>query len=118
MDDIDFPVGIQVWIPGQDLRSCLETAFKMWVKENPYELIAFRKYMINKRDSLHRKDGMSKNGTWKEYLEIPYTLSLTIQKMTNKDWMLDRKITDMVKKVMPDFLCYQKNESSVIMGGE
>lgn len=112
----DMPIGVNVWVSGQNLEHCLEMAFKMWVKERPREVVLFRNHMIEKKDSLSRKDGMSDMGTWKEYLEIPQSLALKVQQMTHKEWTQDRKITEMIKKVMPNYLCYEKNESTVLGG--
>lgn len=90
----------------------------MWVKERPREVVLFRNHMIEKRDSLSRKDGMSDMGTWKEYLEIPQSLALKVQQMTHKEWTQDKKITEAIKRIMPDYLCYEQNESTVLGGYE
>jgi hypothetical protein len=106
---MDMPIGVNVWVPNTDLDSCLETAFKMWLHENAHEVIPFRNHMRDKRDSLVNKNGMSKQKTWKEYLEIPQSLAFKIQQMTHKDWPNDKKITERIVKLMPKYLCYEKN---------
>jgi len=110
----ELPSGVNVWIPGTDLKLCLEEAVKMWITENPVEVNQFAQQIKDKRAGLHRIDGMTEQGTMKEYLEVPIKLAQKIQQMTHKDWTMDRKITDLVKQLIPHLAPYQaRNESSV-----
>ena len=112
---MEMPTGVQVWIPSQDLDSCLELAIKMWCAEEPREVQLFTNQMREKKDTLHRKDGMTEKGMFKEYLEIPITLHKRVMKMTHKDYMLDRKITDRLKYFLQGICPYDKNESRIIV---
>lgn len=115
VDSMDMPVGVTVWVPNTDLDLCLETAIKMWLREEPREARCFTMQQKEKRDSRHRDNGMSKEGNWKEYLEIPITLHKRVMKMTHKDYMLDRKITDRLKIHLRDLLPYEAQDGARVI---
>ena len=114
MDVNNLPTGIAVWVPSQDLEECLNMAMKMWQAECPEEVMAWDRFRREKRDSLHNNNGMSRNGDIKEYIEIPSRLGTRIMQMTHKGWMLDKKITNLIKRKWPRMLAYETNESKYI----
>ena len=112
---MDIPNGVQVWVPKGDLDECLKMAIKMWLNEYPHESQLFGNHLREKRDNLHRVNGMTKQGMFKEYLEIPVNLGKNIRQMTHKDWMQDKQITDRIRQLMPGLKPHGKDESRVII---
>lgn len=109
------PKGVSVWVPSQNTKECIEMAVKMWINEYPKEVQAFADQIKRKRDGLHRVDGMSKDGHFKEYLEVPTKLDYKIRQMTHDRWMQDEKICRLIKQLMPDLNPYKgRNESKVL----
>lgn len=113
-EKFELPTGINIWIPGSDLKSCLEMAVTMWIKECKQEVEDFAYDIRRKRDGLYKDNGMSRTGNLKEYLEVPPGLAKRILQMTNKDWMLDTKICGMIKQLIPDLMPYKGKDGSKI----
>ncbi len=116
MPVFEVPTGVTTWVPGTNLKECLRVAIDMWIEENHLEVVAFLRQMKEKRDMLNKNNGMSRQGHMKEYLEVPAKMGLLIGQMTHKDWMLDRQITDAVKRLIPDLSPYKgKDESKIVV---
>ncbi len=113
---MDIPKGLNIWIPGTNLRNCIEEAIMMWLNECPNEVSGFAKDIRVKHDGLHKDNGMSKNGIWKEHLEIPFGLAARVRQMTNHAWMHDKQICAMIQQLIPDLMPYKgKDGSRVVM---
>ena len=110
------PTGVTTWVPGTNLRACLEMAVGIWLNEYPQEVKDFAWDIRQKRDVLNKASGMFRGGNMKEYLEVPVRLGSLIAQMTNKDWMLDKQICEMIRQLIPDLLPYKgKDESRAFM---
>jgi len=113
---MDIPTGLNIWIPKENLFECLTMALKMWVNECPKEVEGMKRYIKRKKDGLHKTNGMSVGGSWKEKLEIPHGLAARIRQMTERhDWMQDDAIIDGIIRLAPGLLCYEKKDNSRIV---
>lgn len=112
VEKFEVPRGVTTWVPGTNLKACLKMAIDMWVEENHLEVVTFIRQIKDKKDNLNKNNGMFRQGNMKEYLEVPVKMGLLIGRMTHKDWMLDREITDAVKKLMPDLSPYKGKDTS------
>tara|TARA_R110002126_G_scaffold696_3_gene4401 strand:- start:437 stop:787 length:351 start_codon:yes stop_codon:yes gene_type:complete len=110
------PTGVMTWVPGTNLRACIEEAIFTWMNEYPQEVKDFAQDVKIKHETLHTANGMSRNGDMREFLEIPARLGSCIAHWTNKDWMLDMQICSMIQQVIPHLMPYKgKNESRAVV---
>jgi len=113
---MEIPVGINVWIPKENLHECLRMALKMWVNECPDEVKAMKRHLVHKRETLHKSTGMSHEGNWKEKLEVPLGLAARVRQMTERhDWMQDDDVINGIIELAPDLVCYEKKDHSRIV---
>lgn len=114
-EEFKIPTGVTTWVPGTNLRACLEECMFIWMNECKQEVNDFAYDIRRKRDGLHKDNGMSREGNLREYLEVPPKLHALITHWTNKDWMLDRQICGMIQQLIPDLMPYKGKDGSKIV---
>lgn len=91
------PVGVTVYVKGENINECVRLAVREWAAECPDEVRIHKKHMDQLKASLYNSNGMSmspdgKKGNLMFQAEIPVSLGNRIQRMTHKDWLKDNQI--------------------------